>query len=209
MDRLRRLSDIIVYNLLFVVCSIPVVTAGAALIALCDGMQRLSIDKKADFPVAKTFFDSFRRNFKRGTFLWIITVFGYFFLYSLLFAARSLSGGSYGTMYMASFYVMLLLMLFGYQNLFPSAARWQEQPAIGIIFRAYQVAGASLLQTFFGICVTSLISGLTMAYNPLAIPFGFMFWVVGGFGITTYICTGFFTKAAKKFEENLREELKT
>ena len=206
MDGLRRFSDIIVYNVLFVVCCIPVFTVGASMIALCEGMQRLSADPKADFPVAAAFFDAFKRNIKRGFFLWLVTALGYVSLLLLAYSSTALSGGSNATMYMMSFYIVALLMVFGYQNLFPSAARWPELSAIALVFRSYLVAGAGLFQTFLGILVTSLISGLTLVVNPLAIPIGLMFWGTMGFGITTYLCSGFFEKAAARFEEKLALE---
>ena len=205
MDGLRKFSDIVVYNLLFVICSVPVITAGASLLALCEGMQKLSADKNADFPVAATFFWTFRRNFKRATVLWIWTVVGFLFLYLLQYATLSVSGGSQGTMYMASFVVVVLLLVFGYQHLFPVAARWQELSAIEVIVRSYLVAGASLFWTIMGICATSLISGITLSLNPFVVPLGLMFWIFCGFGVTTYVCNGCFQKAAEKFERKMGE----
>lgn len=57
-----------VLNVLFLVCSLPVVTAGAALTALCAG-QRALIKKE---PCFRAFFSAFRAGFWRSTAAWLI-----------------------------------------------------------------------------------------------------------------------------------------
>ncbi len=57
-----------VLNLLFLLCSLPMVTAGASLTALCAG-QRALIKKE---PCFRAFFFSFRTSFWRATAAWLI-----------------------------------------------------------------------------------------------------------------------------------------
>lgn len=57
-----------VLNLLFLLCSIPVVTIGTSLTALCAG-QRALIKKE---PCFRAFFHSFRTSFWRSTAAWLI-----------------------------------------------------------------------------------------------------------------------------------------
>lgn len=57
-------------NLLWFVCSIPVVTLGAATTALYYATLKLARDEEGD--VTTMFFRSFRQNFRQATVLWLI-----------------------------------------------------------------------------------------------------------------------------------------
>ena len=57
-------------NFLWLVCSLPVFTAGAATAALYDVTLRLA--REEDPPVTTRFFKAFRENFRQATILWLI-----------------------------------------------------------------------------------------------------------------------------------------
>ena len=57
-------------NLLWMVCSLPVFTAGAATAALYD--VTLRIVREEDPPLTTRFFRAFRENFRQATILWLI-----------------------------------------------------------------------------------------------------------------------------------------
>ena len=57
-------------NLLWMVCSLPVFTAGAATAALYD--VTLRIVREEDPPLTTRFFRAFRENFRQATVLWLI-----------------------------------------------------------------------------------------------------------------------------------------
>ena len=66
---LGKVFNLLVLNLLTVLCCIPIVTIGAALTAsmsTCFQMQEGSV------AVTKTFFKEFRANFKKPTIIWIV-----------------------------------------------------------------------------------------------------------------------------------------
>lgn len=67
---LSQVFDIGVLNILWLVCSIPVITMGAATTALNYSMLRIS--RKTESGVIQMFFKSFRENFKQGCLLTII-----------------------------------------------------------------------------------------------------------------------------------------
>ena len=64
-----RLGDMIVLNLLWLVCSIPVVTIGASTTALyyCT----LKYVRNEDYGDFRMFFRSFKQNFRQATIIWI------------------------------------------------------------------------------------------------------------------------------------------
>ena len=57
-------------NLLWMVCSLPVFTAGAATAALYDVTLRIA--REEDPPLTTRFFRAFRENFRQATILWLI-----------------------------------------------------------------------------------------------------------------------------------------
>ena len=59
---------VVVLNLLFLICSIPLITVGASLTSLYSGLRAL-IKKE---PYLRAFFKAFRTGFARSTFAWII-----------------------------------------------------------------------------------------------------------------------------------------
>lgn len=66
---LSTLFDLIVLNLLFLICCMPIITIGASATALLR--QTLSIVRQEGASV-RSFFSAFRRNFKHATIIWCI-----------------------------------------------------------------------------------------------------------------------------------------
>lgn len=70
MRALGAICDLLVLNLLTVLCALPVVTAGAALTALDDMMLRMV--RREDGHVVKGYFHAFRANLKKGVILGLV-----------------------------------------------------------------------------------------------------------------------------------------
>jgi len=69
---LNKMTDLLLLNLLYLVCCLPVITIGAATTALYY-VSIVSI-RSGDGYVIRRFIDSFRRNFKQATIIWLILV---------------------------------------------------------------------------------------------------------------------------------------
>ncbi|MDD6572196.1 MAG: YesL family protein [Thermoflexaceae bacterium] len=67
---LNKITDVIILSLLFIVTSIPIVTAGASLTALYYNMFRLADNTEGN--IVRGYFQKFRENFKTATFVWLI-----------------------------------------------------------------------------------------------------------------------------------------
>ena len=67
---LSRLADLFWLNLLFIVCSIPVVTIGAASTALHYVTLKMAKDEEGY--ITKSYFKSFKDNFVQATVIWVI-----------------------------------------------------------------------------------------------------------------------------------------
>ena len=61
---MEKVADLIVINLLFILCSIPIVTIGASATAMHYTLRRW---REGQGSLAKDFFRSFRLNFRQAT----------------------------------------------------------------------------------------------------------------------------------------------
>lgn len=81
MQALMVVGDLIIMNLLFMLCSIPIITIGAAQAGLYTGVKVL-LDKEDDSSCAKAFFRGFCAGFTKITITWclflvVLAVLGY------------------------------------------------------------------------------------------------------------------------------------
>lgn len=70
MRTLSMIADVVVLNLLTLLCSLPVITAGAAFTALNDACIRLV--RNEDGELVRDYFRAFKANFKNATLLWLL-----------------------------------------------------------------------------------------------------------------------------------------
>ncbi|MCD8353195.1 MAG: YesL family protein [Clostridiales bacterium] len=68
---LNRMIDLIFLNVIWVVCSLPIVTLGATTTALYDVTLRMAF--REDTGLYRAFFRAFRKNLKKGTLLFLLT----------------------------------------------------------------------------------------------------------------------------------------
>ncbi len=69
---ITKLWDIVQLNFLWLLCCIPVVTAGASTVAACSVALKMAEDTEGY--IARSFFKAFRENLKKGILLGILTL---------------------------------------------------------------------------------------------------------------------------------------
>lgn len=74
-----KLFDLIFLQLITLVFCLPIFTAGAAFTAMHNVLLKIYRDQGTS--VWSDFWTSFKSNFKQATILWVIVLFGFFFLY--------------------------------------------------------------------------------------------------------------------------------
>lgn len=95
-------------NLLWALCSIPIVTIGAATTALYDVAMRIAEERDGD--LTQQFFRAFRLNFKQATVLWLILLAVGVFLGTDIYVLIHLRSSSTGAP--AIFWTIILAMVF-------------------------------------------------------------------------------------------------
>ncbi|MDO4491485.1 MAG: YesL family protein [Lachnospiraceae bacterium] len=68
-----RMFDLIVLNCLLIICSVPIVTMGAAITAVYD--MSLRMQRKEEDSVVRGFFRGFKNNFRDATVIWLLFLF--------------------------------------------------------------------------------------------------------------------------------------
>ncbi|MBR1692078.1 MAG: DUF624 domain-containing protein [Lachnospiraceae bacterium] len=123
MSVLVKIADVAWLNILFLLCSIPIVTIGASTTALYYVTTKM-IDGEEGY-LAKSFFKSFKQNFKQSTIIWLLLLLLYVILgVDVLYLLRS------GSVYTAVgiFVVMIpgFFVLFTGLYVFPVLARFEN-----------------------------------------------------------------------------------
>lgn len=67
---ISRLGDLVILNLLFLVCCIPVVTIGASVTAMYSVTKKMAEDREGY--IFRGFFTAFKENFRQATIMWLI-----------------------------------------------------------------------------------------------------------------------------------------
>lgn len=192
---LSKLCDLIILNILCIICCIPIITAGASITALFS--VTLKMVKGEESYIVRGFFKGFKDNFKQATIIWLImAVFG-IFMYMDYRAAYVLPTNVRNVFQVMIGAIMILYaMLFTY--IFPYLARFEN--SIKNIFKN------SLL-----IAVLNLPWTLLMTVLPIALVFitfltsytlvyGSMIWILFGFSLVAYMNSGIFRKVFAKYE---------
>jgi len=74
-----QLVDVVLLNLLWLVCCLPIITIGASTVAAYRVSMRM-LDSEEGY-IAKSFFKAFRANFVQGTMLWLLNAAAMYALY--------------------------------------------------------------------------------------------------------------------------------
>lgn len=69
-----KIGDLVIVNLLWLLCSLPVITIGASTLGLFTVVNKIAAGE--DYRPAADFFKAFKRDFKQGTALWLVVALG-------------------------------------------------------------------------------------------------------------------------------------
>lgn len=105
MQVLMTVGDLIILNILFLLCSIPVVTMGAAQAGLYTAVRTIT-DKNDDTSPTKAFFRGFKSGFLKITLVWIVYL---IVIIATLLAFFSLPGGFTKVMALIGFCIVAIM----------------------------------------------------------------------------------------------------
>ena len=114
MTFLSKMADLMILNLLTLLCCLPIITAGDAMTALY--YMTIKMVKNEECYIVKGYFKSFKENFKQATIIWLIAlVVGIIFAGDFMILRNStVSFGKVIMVLITIVQAMPLLILFGF-----------------------------------------------------------------------------------------------
>lgn len=148
-----KISDLIILNVIFLVCCIPVITIGASITGLYYTTLKMVRDQETS-PIYKNFFASFRQNFKQSTIVWLIMLVFGGFLYVDFRITTVMEGATARSLLFGFLIVMLIIYLCIWAYVFPMIARFEN--TTGNMIRNAMRMSAMKIQYTFPILVLNL-----------------------------------------------------
>ena len=191
-----RLTDILILNLLWILCSIPIFTIGAATTAVY--YVNLKMVKNEEVYIARSFFKSFKENFKQSTIMWLIFLFAtvvlatdYYYLFQISDKSNIVLKGIT--------VLATILYLFAILYAFPLQARY-ENPIKRTIFNSIIISIRYFKRTLIIIGLLAVITFIGL-YTTSTLIFAILF----GVGILSYVVTAYVLKIFEEIERKNME----
>lgn len=162
--------DVLVVNILWFICSIPLFTIGASTTAMYYVTLKLARDE--DGYTFRSFFKSFKENFKQATAIWaVFLVTGIILGFDVYYFVKMAAASSLRTMMISIFLAMTFVWLAMFTYVFPLQARFYN-PVKRTIFNAFFMAIRHVFHTIGMLAVDGVILFLSVTYVPQLSIFG-------------------------------------
>ncbi len=169
---IRKLADVFVVNILWLVCSIPIVTIGASTTAMYDVTLRLV--REGDGYVFRSFFRAFRDNFRQSTMVWGIFV-GLIIIWVVdFYFVMLVSTWNPMIRYLLMIFLLILALVWIIMLLyvFPIIARF-ENTTKEVMINAYVMSTGHLLSTAGMLMLNGLMLLAAFVWVPVLLGFCF------------------------------------
>lgn len=193
---MNRVADIFILNVLFILCSLPIVTIGASATALYTVTLRIARDEESY--IVKGFFKAFKENFKQSTILWLILLVIGACLGVDLYLTASIDSSLMNTMkYIFYFITFLYVILLSF--VFPLQCRFEN--TIGNTLKNAILMGIAhfLPWTILILVLNSLPILFAFYLTSLFLAVGIPIFLSCGFGAIAYFNSKIFTRIFKKY----------
>lgn len=198
---LSRLCDLIILNLLTIVCCIPVVTAGASITALFS--VTLKMVKGEESYILRGFFKGFKENFKQSTIIWlIIAVLGLFLFVD--YRAAAVLPGNMKDIFQVLIGAVVIVYLMVFTYIFPYVARFRND--IKNIFKNSLLIAVLNLPWTLVLIICPLALFFITFLTTTTLVYGSMLWILFGFALVAYLSSIIFRKVFVKYEPKEEEE---
>ena len=173
---LRRMFDLMVLNILWLLCCLPVFTFGPASSALARVM--ITLVRGGSEAVAKNFFIAFRRDFGRAVVLGLIGLAGLAIAVSDILFAVSLSGGMKILFLIVA--VLVSSLVFSYLAYIFALHAFFENSIAGQIRNALSLAAASPMETLaIWLCFAVPVAAILLLPRIVLVYIGFLYILFG------------------------------
>ena len=195
MSFLGKVADILILNLLTLLCCIPIVTIGASITAA--HYTALKMHRDTDNYVVRNFFRSFKANLLQGILIWILWI---VVVALSVFAYLFYPEGGISTVLKVIMCSMLIFIAMTTMWLFPMQARFSNSIRI-TIRNAFMFSCRYILRTLGMLVVTAAGAALWIFLGAE------LYWIPLLFGISLpiYLCAMMYSKVFEKLEDQIKE----
>ena len=194
---LNRLADLVMLNILFIMCCIPIFTIGASLSALYSVTLKMAQNEEGY--IVRGFFKAFRQNFKQGTGIWLLCLaFGGILVLDYLIIAGRIADTSAlpkGTIQFMLIFLLALSLVFllVFRYLFPLLAKF-DNTVKNIIRNAFLI---SIIHLPYSLLL------LLIPLIPLLLTYWMPAWLFGYFmlffSLEAYVSSFLFVRIFAKY----------
>ncbi len=198
MQILTKVGDMILVNVLFLICCLPVVTIGASVAALQKVTQDIVHD--AEKGLWKTFFRAFGSNFKQATAAWLIIVLFLAGLGANYLLAGMFFEGTLETILRGVLVVLGALIVCVCVYLFPLIVRYEN----GLRRHCYNAAMLVIIKlpkTVLLVLMT-IAPVLILCIDVQVFVTTLVFWLIIGFAFVSYLGSTLLAPVFKELEGN-------
>ncbi len=197
-----RIADLIILNLVFLVCCIPIITIGPALTAL--HYVTLKMARNEESYILRSFFKSFKQNFRQGLIINLILLATAAILY-VDFRLIPVIGGT--TAKVLQYLLMVLAFLFAmmYMYIYPVLAKFYN-PITAVLKNSLLMAIRHLPYTILEMIVTALPFGILLIPNLQIQATLLMLFILMGGALIAFINGRFFAKIFDNYIPKEEEE---
>lgn len=193
MQFLSRLTDIVILNILFLICSLPIITIGASATALYS--VTLKMVKNEESYIFRSFLCAFKDNFKHGTVSWLLLLATGIVVW-IDYRIMGSTDSSFARVISFVLVPVCVVLVFTLIYIFPFIARF-ENTIKNSLKNALLISIAQFPYTLLLLLLLALAAALTLFVDFRII--GFV-WFVFGFSGLAYLNSFILRRAFRKFE---------
>ena len=190
---LSLMGDLVILNLLFLLCCLPVVTIGAAGSACYAGLFRIVRKKETGLPI-RAFLKDFAAAFKQSTVVWLLMLFCFAILAGDAWFAVVYSEPD-NKFFLIFAIVVATALLFAAIWFFPLVARFQNKLGAQIK-NAFLLAFAQFPRTLLALLIWVLVIGIPVVLFDVFTYFGWL-RLACGISLPAYWTAKLFRKQLK------------
>ena len=195
----NKFADLMLLNIITLICCIPIITAGAAITAMHNVLLKIYRDEESY--IFKTYFKSFKENFKQSTAIWMIYLVLILVLVLDFFYIRDYDLNM-PKFFQYALIVVAVLGAFSYSWVFVLQSRY-ENKVVHTIRNAFIVG----ISHFFYSVMMIILAALpifALAFFGVAVPICFAF----GFTVPGILQTMLYSRVFDKIEGVDRKAMK-
>ena len=196
---MSKVADLCILNIICVVCCIPVITAGASITAMY--YVTLKMVRNEEAYIVRSFFKSFKQNFKQATIINLIMLLIGVVLYVDLNVSKAMQGGA-GQIFQVIFMAFGLIYFILFLYVYPVLARFYntiKNTIKNALFMAIRHLPYTVVMVLIAVCPLLLLFVKSYQIQSTL----FVLFLLMGFALIAY-CNSYFL--AKIFDNYMPKE---